>query len=142
GPKGVTISGTSLWVGLSVTGKLGTSSTSSCSVTSYTAQLDPTFLAFAGNGKLAFTQKGTGGSSPSCISAWNTSTHVVEVSTCITGKGADDVSKDPTNSNIVWNSWYYYGQIAKWDTTTGNMNLFVVPKPGSTTPSPEGIRAN
>ncbi len=141
GPKGVTISGSNVWIGLSATSKLGTTPTSSCSITSYTAQLDPTFLAFAGNGKLAFTQKGSTNTN-SCISAFNTATHVVERSTCLSGKGADDVSNDPTNSNIVWNSWYYYGQIANWDTTTGNMNLFVVPKPGTTTPSPEGIRVD
>ncbi|HYL67009.1 MAG TPA: hypothetical protein VEU72_07640 [Nitrosopumilaceae archaeon] len=145
-PKGDRMDSTSsnVWIGLSGTHQLGhssTSSTSSCSVSTNTAQNDPTNVAFAGNGYLAFTQKGTGGSSQSCISSYNTATSTIVKTSCISGAGADDVDKDPTNSNMVWSSWYYNGYVGKFDTSLGNLSTFLPPSCGVTS-NLEGLRVD
>lgn len=151
GPKGVTMDSTSsnIWIGEATAGKLGTSAVSSsptsCSVTSYTGQHDPTRVAFSGGGgSFAFTQKGTGGSTTSCITTFNTATDGLSNSQCSNGAGFDDVAQDPTSTTVVWTSLYYVGKIASYDTSSGTITYVNVPKAGScsVTPEPEGLRVD
>lgn len=158
GPKGVTMdsSSSNIWIGESTAGKISSasvpSSPTSCSTTPYTAQHDPTRVAFSGGGgSIAFTQKGTGGSTASCITTFNTATHALSNSQCYdtshgqtTGGGFDDVAQDPTSSTLVWASLYYVGKIAKYDTSSGTISYINVPKAAGcvTTPEPEGLRVD
>ncbi|MDE1766455.1 MAG: hypothetical protein KGI27_09340 [Thaumarchaeota archaeon] len=141
-PKGdrMDSSSSNVWIGLSGSGQLGhssTSSTTSCSVSANTAQNDPTNIAFAGNGYLVFTQKTSG----SCISSYNTSTGTIVFSNCTPGAGADDVDTDPSNSNDVWSSWYYNGYIGHFVTNTGSLLTYTPPSCGVTSEL-EGLRTD
>lgn len=136
-PKGVIVSGSSIWIGLSTSSQLGYSSTSNCSVTAYTAQNDPTYLAFFGNGYLAFTQKGSTNTN-SCISTFSTSTDSITASYCSSGAGLDDVSTNPTSSTTVWASEYYIGNLADYS-YTGGANIYGIQSPCGVLIEPEGV---
>lgn len=142
-PQGVLVVGSAVWIALSTTSKIGESSTGTCSVTNYAAQNDPRFLAVAGNGKLAFTQKGLGGPGTSCISAFDQTTHVVGPSFCQDGEFDDVTSQPSPPSNSVYASLYLRGLIYKFDTGTGVTSAYSMPNPAgcaTRTGNPEGIR--
>lgn len=148
-PMGVTMdnSASNIWLGVSGNSKIGTSSTSSpnCSVSSYPGQNDPTHVAFSGGGgAIAFTQKGSGGSTTSCITVFNPVTHALSNSQCSNGAGFDDVSKDPTSSTLVWASLFYAGKIAKYDTSSGSITYYTVPAVSgcSSSTQVEGLRVD
>jgi streptogramin lyase len=142
GPKGVVVSGSNVWIGLSSNGHLGYSTTSTCSVTSYTAQNDPTYVAFFGNGYLAFTQKTA---SNSCISTWDTSTNSIYASYCSgSGAGLDVVTADPGSSTSVWTTEYYNGNIMQYSYNAQGGSIYGInPSPaGCSGSNPEGIRVD
>lgn len=145
-PIGVAVDSYSdVWFGLDSYNKLAELTSSSCSPSYKTITNGAHFLDVAGNGYIAYTMKGSGGSTNSCISAYNPGTGTVVNHVCATGKGFDDIAADPTNSHIVWVSAYYTGQIAKFDVTTGSVTYYSVPIPGGcsfTYTSPEGIRVD
>jgi len=145
-PHGIEVDGSNVYMGLPGNHWVGISPSSNCFVSGYPVPNDPTNVALLGNGLLGFSSKGTGGSSPSCISGFNTSTHTVATSNCQTGWGFDVVAKDPTNSNYAWVSAYYVSNFGFLDTTTGNLTYWHLPTIsqdcGTSNPSPEGLKVD
>ncbi len=140
-PKGILVTGTNVWMGLSGSGKIGLSSTTTCMTTAYSGKNDPTYIGAFGNGNFAFTQKTA---SNSCISTWNPSAKSVTASYCAgSGVGFDDVATDPTNSGKVWTTEYYNAALVEY-TSAGSATVHSIPysSAGCTSSNPEGVRVD